>query len=351
MSQALRLALAALLIAAGGPTATTHAAEPTGGSSSLDRYRIATEEVRPARLETVAVLPGVIVPPRNSRVAVPAPFAGTVVSISALPGKKLEKGAPVATILSRDIIETTSQLRQAEAEFEAAEAVAHRFRKLADKAIAAENRAAEAEAQARRARAIVDEHKHLLSVGSIELAEHGHYTIKAPSAGRVVDVGIEPGASVEAMMPVLKIDTSDQLWVEAQLPLSQIGKVATGDEITVGPVSGKVLAIGRQVDPKTRSVTLIGELSAHAAVVAGQLVTVEITRPAVTGAVDVPARALAHVEGQPSVFVKTSAGFERKAVTLRGIAVETASVSGDLAPGAHVATSGLVILENIAPAE
>lgn len=351
MSKSQTLAIAALLFVAGGSPAPTLAAEKALERESLDRYRIATVEVRLARRETAGVLPGVIVPPRNSRVAVTAPFAGTVVSIAALPGMKLEKGAAVATILSRDVIETTSQLRQAESDLEAAEAVARRYRTLADKAISAENRAKEAEAQARRARAIVDEHKHLLSVGSIEIAKDGHYTIKSPAAGHVVDVGIEPGASVDAMMPVLKVDTSDRLWVEAQLPLSLIGKVATGDEIRIGAMSGQVIAIGRQADPKSRSVMLIGELGAGAAVVAGQLVTVEIVRPAMTGALEVPARAVAHVDGQPSVFVKTTSGFKRKSVTLRGIAVETASVTGDLVPGARVATSGLVILENIAAAE
>lgn len=351
MSQARRFGLAALLIAAGGTAAGAFAAEATSGAASLERYRIATEEVRPARRETVGVLPGVIVPPRNSRIAVSAPFAGTVVSMPVLPGTVLEKGTAVATILSREVIETTSQLRQAESELEAAEAVAQRYRTLADKAIAAQNRAEEAEAQARRARAIVNEHKRLLSIGSISIAEDGNYTIKAPAAGRVVDVGIEPGASVEAMMPVIKIDTSDRLWVEAQLQLSMIGKVAVGDEIRIGPVKGKVLAVGRDVDPKSRSVTLIGELAPDSAVVAGQLVTVEIVRPAVTGVLEIPARAVVHIGGQPSVFVETPGGFERKPVSLRSIAVETAAVTGDLAPGAKVATSGLVILENIAAAE
>lgn len=351
MSQAQKFAIATLLIVASGSPASTLAAEASVGGEGLDRYRIATEEVRPARQETIGVLPGVIVPPRNSRVAVSAPFAGTVVSTTVLPGMALKKGAPVATILSREVIETTSQLRQAESDLEAAEAVARRYRTLADKAIAAQNRAEETEALARRARAIVDEHKRLLSVGSIEIAEDGNYTIRAPASGRVVDVAIEPGASVDAMTPVLKIDTSERMWVEAQLPVALIGKVANGDEIRIGSVSGKVLAIGREVDPKSRSVMLIGELAPDAAVVAGQLVTVEITRPPVTGVLEIPARALAHVNGEPSVFVKTADGFARTPVTLRGMAVETASVTGAFAPGAKVATSGLVILENLAAAE
>lgn len=351
MSRVSKIAFPALLMLAAGSGATVFAAEISSEAQNLDRYGIRTTPAQEAHQATLSVLPGVIMPPRNTRIGITAPFAGTVETITALPGLQVKKGEKLATLLSREVIETASQLRQAESELEALQAVAHRYRTLADKKIAAENRAEEAEAQVRRALAVVEEHRRLLSVGTIALEDQGRYALKAPADGRIVDVGIEIGESVEAMKPVLKIDTSNRLWVEVQLPLSLVGKVEPGDTLKVGEEMGKVLAISREVNPKTRSVTMLGELAEGAPFVSGQLVTVKIVKPVATGAIEIPARALAYVDGEPSVFVKTGTGFARKPVTVHGQAVETVSVSGDLEAGAQVATSGLVVLENMTVAE
>ncbi len=334
------------LLASGSPHA--FGAEIRASIEQVERYGIGFGEVRVAQEEALVLLPAVVVPPHNSRLAVTAPFAGTVRSVAVLPGAYVKSGDALATIVSKELVETTSRLRQAEAEFDATSAVADRYRKLADQRIAAPNRAAEAEAQALRSRAVVDEHKRLLSMGGIRVAADGSYVLRAPADGRIVGSEVGAGSQIASMSVVLSLDTSNALWVEAQLPAFLVGRVQLGDTIRLSNgVTGKVLAVGHAIDPMTRSAMLIGELPPQSGLMAGQMITISIVRPAATGVLEVPARALAYVDGQPTVFVRTEQGFAAATVTLRGRSLESASVSGALAAGQQVATSGLAVLENM----
>lgn len=320
--------------------------------AQIQGLEIQLQEVRPATDEAIALLPGIVIPPMNSRIAVPAPFAGTVVSVDVLPGETVAEGRPLMKIASRELLETLSQLRQAEANLDAASAVADRYRSLADKAIASPTRAAETEAQREALRAVVEEHKRLISLGNIKTNDDGSYTLVAQKGGRVVEANVEPGDNIAAMTPAVVLDTSDEMWVEAQLPASLIGKVRPGDIIRLGDgVTGKVLSVGHSLDPKTRSASLIGSIPASAGFVVGQMVTLSIHREATAAGFDVPSQSVVWLAGTPSVFVRTASGFKVLPVTLKGKTLHGATIEAALAPGQMVATSGLAQLENMAGAE
>ncbi len=327
-------------------------AEIAVSQEQIDGLEIKLDEVRPATDEAVALLPGTVIPPMNSRIAVPAPFSGTVVGVEVLPGETVETGRALMTIASRELLETLSQLRQAEANLDAAKAVADRYRGLADKNIASPTRAAETEAQRDALRAVVEEHRRLVSLGNIKANADGSYTLAAQKAGRVVEANVGPGDTINAMDPAVIIDTSDELWVEAQLPASLIGKVRPGDSIRLGDsTTGKVLSVGHTLDPKTRSAKLIGSIPASSKYVTGQMVTLSIHREAAAGGFDVPAQSVVWVAGTPSVFVRTEAGFAVLPVALKGKTLHGATIEGNLAAGQKVAVSGLAQLENMMGAE
>ena len=327
-------------------------AEIAVSQEQIDGLEIKLDEVRPATDEAVALLPGTVIPPMNSRIAVPAPFSGTVVGVEVLPGETVETGRALMTIASRELLETLSQLRQAEANLDAAKAVADRYRGLADKNIASPTRAAETEAQRDALRAVVEEHRRLVSLGNIKANADGSYTLVAQKAGRVVEANVGPGDTINGMDPAVIIDTSDELSVEAQLPASLIGKVRPGDSIRLGDsTTGKVLSVGHTLDPKTRSAKLIGSIPASSKYVTGQMVTLSIHREAAAGGFDVPAQSVVWVAGTPSVFVRTEAGFAVLPVALKGKTLHGATIEGNLAAGQKVAVSGLAQLENMMGAE
>lgn len=337
---------AVLLLLAG--TLRVLGAEIEISEAQLGRLEITLEEVRQATDEAVALLPGTIIPPMNTRIAVPAPFAGTVVSVNVLPGEEIVPGRTLMTIASRELVETLSQLRQAEANLTAAQAVAERYRGLADKNIASPTRAAETQAQASGLKAVVEEHKRLVAMGNIESNPDGSYALIAQHAGRIVDASVGPGASIAAMATAVTIDTSDDLWVDAQLPASLIGKVRSGDTIRLeNGTMGKVLSVSHSIDRKTRSAILTGSIPARSGFVPGQMVTLSIHRKAMQSGLDVPAAAVVWLHGKPSVFVRTETGFSVREITLKGKTLIAATVEGPLTPGQKVAVTGLAQLENL----
>jgi cobalt-zinc-cadmium efflux system membrane fusion protein len=325
-----------------------HSAEIAVSQAQIDRLEIRLEEARPATEEAIALLPATIIPPMNSRIAVPAPFAGTVVSVDVLPGQTVEQGRTLMTIASRELVETVSRLRQAEANLASAAAVAERYRGLAEKNIASPTRAAEAEAQRAGLQAVVEEHRRLVALGNIKTIADGSYALVAQQAGRVVEANVAPGASIDAMEPAIVFDTSDELWVEAQLPASLIGKVHPGDSITLeNGAKGKVLSVGHTLDPKTRSTALTGTIPLSAGLVPGQMVTLSIHRQAAVSGVEVPVQAVVWLGTAPSVFVRTETGFVVQPVVLKGKTLRAATIAGGLIAGQKVAVSGLAQLENM----
>lgn len=321
-------------------------------AEQVRRLDIKVEPVRPAKVEALAVLPGTVIPPLNSRVVATAPFAGTMTQVHVLPGQRVSKGAPVATISSRELLDVQSQLSQAEAELQMADAIARRKRLLADKKFQNPVVAEEAEAQVAKITAVIEQHKKTLSLGGISLGQNGEYSIPAAQDGTVVEVNAMPGDMIDAMDAVVTVDTSNELWVEAQVPANLVPLIKPGTIIqVVGGPEGRVVSVGTALQGMTRSALLYASIPASSGLMAGQLVSIQLQRPAVPGAVSVPAKAVARIAGKSAVFVRNDTGFTIKPVELRGKSTEAATIIGDLPPDSQVAASGLPQLEQMLQGE
>jgi cobalt-zinc-cadmium efflux system membrane fusion protein len=321
-------------------------------SPQIRELEIETSNAKPAYVEPVAFLPAVVVPPLGGRIAVAAPYAGTVIATTVLPGQFVQKGEPLATIASRDLIEAQSRVKQAEAELQAAEAVARRNRTLVNQHIGNPTRAEEAEAHVEKIRAMVSETKRLVGLSNIAVNSDASYSIMAPSAGRVVETRVVPGGSLEAMAAAVILDTTDELWIKAQVPAGLIAKIRPGDrvQVTDGP-AGTVLSVGGSLDPITRSAILFAALQRSPKLVAGQMVTVAVQQPAENGSLEVPSTAVVWMNGRTVVFVKVSNGFAPREVQVRGRTADSATVQGNLKPDEKVAFTGLAQLEKLASGE
>lgn len=321
-------------------------------AQQIERMDIKVAPVRPTSTQAVALLPGTVVPALDARLVAAAPFAGTVVQVHVLPGQNVTKGRPLATISSRELLDAMSQVAQAQAELQMAEATARRKRTLADKSIQSPTLAEEAEAQVAKIKAVLEQHKRALSIGGIAVAEGGRYAITAPADGRIVESAIMPGDKVDAMAAAVTLDTSGELWIEAQVPSDLATRINPGDRIQIvdGP-EGKVISIAGALDRMTRSARMLASVPAGSGLMAGQLVTVSVVQEAATGSLAVPDSAVARVKGQHGVFVRNDTGFALVPVKVAGRSLKDATILGDVPGNAQVASSGLPELEQMLGSE
>ena len=156
-------------------------------------------QVKPTGEQTVALLPGTVVPAINGRVAVAAPFAGTVVQVHVMAGQLVKKGDAIATLSSRELLDALSAKAQAEAEIQMADAVARRKRMLADKNIQSPMMAEEAEAQVAKLQAVIEQHKRTLSIGGIITRGRGQIHNSGAGGWTYCQTNAMPGEKLDAM--------------------------------------------------------------------------------------------------------------------------------------------------------
>ncbi|CFX14361.1 Efflux transporter, RND family, MFP subunit [Candidatus Filomicrobium marinum] len=314
----------------------------------VENLEIKLAETKPATSEALALLPATVVSAMNQHIAATAPFSGTVVQNHVLPGQYVKKGDALATLASRELLETLSQIAQSEAELQMARAIAERKRTLADKQIYSPTMAAEAEAHVAKIAAVLEQNRKAVSMGGIKLGAPGQYTIVAANDGRVDEVSALPGAAVEANAPVATLVLGDEIWIEAQVSADLVTKIRPGDKVQVvdGPI-GVVVSIGGSLDKLTRSAKLLARLPTDARLLRGEMVTISVMREATMGSLEVPASAVSWINDHHAVFVRQNSGFRLAPVSVNGRSQSSATVTGDLTAGEMVAASGLPQLQFI----
>lgn len=340
--------LAVTLLLIGFQSVADAGAELALTPEQIKQLDIKVVEVRVATKSIVASLPATIIPPINTRIAITAPFSGTVLATQVLPGQSVREGDILVALASRDLSEAIVRLKQAEADLQAAEFLARRQRELFQKNLVSTNKVGEAEAQVEKVRALVHENRRLLTIGNIKINADGTYALTAPKDGRIVDVKATPGAALQAMDAAVVIDTSRELWLQAQLPAQMVGAVAVGDRIELpNGEGGKVISVGISLDPVTRSTGLIAEIPASPQYIAGQQTSITIVQPPAREQFEISTEAISWIGGTAHVFVQTAGGFTPTHVVVKGRTAADATVEGDLRSGQKLAISGLAQLEKI----
>lgn len=347
------LLIASLLGCDASLAADAVARELVVGPEQAEQFDVRAVEVRPALKSIVASLPATIIPPMNARIAVTAPFSGTLLKLHVLPGQSVRKGDPLVTLASRDLSETLVRLRQAEADLQTADVIARRQRDLFQKNLISPEKVGEAEAQVQKVRALTQEARSLMAMGAITLNADGSYSLTAPKDGRIAEIRPTPGAALQAMETAVLVDTSEELWLQAQLPGQTVGKVKVGDRIELPDGdSGTVISVGISLDPVTRSTTLLAEIPSRKDHMTGQTTTILVVRPASANEFEISSDAIAWIGGSPHVFVRTRSGFLPVRVVVKGKSANVATVESEgLESGQKLATNGLAQLEHMMAGE
>ncbi len=311
---------------------------------------IVVQRVVPGGGTAASGLPATVGIPNSQVRVIAAPLAGVVESLETAPGMSVKKGEVLARISSPQALELQRDRIQADSQATLARQSLGRDEQLFREGLIAESRLQASRANAAQSAAQATERRQELA-----LAQHsGGQTLSlvAPIAGTVLEQHVSVGQRVEQSAPLYRIARLDPLSVEIQAPLAIAARAKVGTPLTIASAgaSGKLIAVGRAVDPASQSVLLRGLVTHGAeALRPGQATAVDLALGNATETtVQVPGSAILRHENKPWVFVAaragTATGYHATAVTLIGRSGENTVVSG-IPADATVAIAGVSALK------
>ena len=233
-----------------------------------------TAVARPAAEMVLAELPATVVQPPQARVAVAAPFAGTLRDVRVQPGQAVRQGDVLATMISREALVLAGDLARAEAHGRLTGAEAARMSALAREGIISGARADTADAANAEAAINAREARRLLARAGAD--SDGIVRLRAPITGRVTGVSVAAGAPVDGMTAPFVIEADGSRWLALQLPERLAGKVRPGMAITTADGRrGRIETVSASLDPETRAFAARARLEdGGPGLVGGRLLTV-----------------------------------------------------------------------------
>lgn len=345
----LLLALTAAFSLAGPAGAADIAVAPEQAAA----LGIATQPAQPASVLVAARLPATLTLPGSAARAVVVPFGGVVTRLLAQEGAAVEAREALVELHSAQYLAARATQRERAARLEQARAQAARDAALLAEGIVPARQAQASAAALQAAKAEFGAGRELLA-GTAEVpGRAAAYRLLAPAAGVVHEGELRLGEPVAAGSGAALLVTSDLLWAQAQLPADQIGRLRAGQAVRLPGMAdaagGRVIAVGRVIDPESRAALLRAELPG-AGLAAGQNLEIEVLDTPPAAALRVPAAAVNRDGGQDQVYLAVTGGFRAQPVEVLGRDGPDAVVLG-LPQQAQVVTQGLAALKALARQE
>ena len=301
--------------------------------------------------------PGVIEAVPEKLVKITPPLAGRIVRLHRQLGDTVKAGDALATIDSPDLGAAYSEHTKAQATQKRARLEFERQKALHEADIAAGKDFEEAQldlaAADSDARAAADR---LAQLGvSLRSASRREYVVRAPMAGRVVEMEGAQGAywndNTASIMTVADLST---VWLSASVAEKDLAQMFIGQAARIVPnaypertVDGQVRYIGDLLDPDTRTVRVrVAIDNPEALFKPGMFARVSFDGPT-HQALLIPASALLQSGLYTRVFVEQAAlRFESRVVQVGASVGERVEVLSGLQPGERIVTQGGVLLND-----
>lgn len=335
--------------AADTPTQASQDAKPGALSAEqIKRMGIIIEAALPATSAELGTVPGTVTLPPEARVAVTAPFGGSVVRLFVVSGQAVTKGQPLAVVRSIEPVQYGAALARGQAQLAVAQANAARTGQLAREGIVAGSQAEQAQAALREAQVAVSENRRILA--QTGAGAGGEMTLRAPITGRLAAVNVQTGGPVDGLTAPFVVESTTSFMLDLQIPERMVQDVQPGTEIELPgsngqSVRGSIISVGSSLDPASRSVLAKARIGSDPTLVSGKSVMAALKGSRSLSGVSVPASAVTQMDGKDIVFLSGRSGFAVKPVTIAGRNGDRVTLTSGLNPGQRVATSGLAELK------
>lgn len=327
------------------------------GETFAAREGLSSVPVRKAVLTPTLQATGVVTWDARRVAAVGARIDGRVRALNFVEGQEVKAGEVLAELESAELGRAQADVFKSRAREQVAKADAVRERTLADAKVAPERDAQFAEATARAATAEREAAERTVeALGGRPEGELGVLRLRAPTAGRVVEVRARRGETVGSKDTLFVVADTERVWVELAVFERDLPAVRLGDEVELRlpadrahPRSGKVSYVAESIDAERRNAIVRIELDNPERIFKkglSVLGTIHASGPR-EERLAVPKAAVTRVDGRPTVFVNV----EKNAVEPRSVelgpedADEVAVLSG-LAEGEAVVTGGVLALKS-----
>lgn len=328
--------------------AETNTKPGTLSPEQIRRMGVTLEAAKSATSAELGTVPGTVTLPPEARVAVTAPFGGSVVRLFVVNGQAVTKGQPLAIVRSIETVQYGAALARGQAQLAVAQAQAARTGQLVREGISAGARADEAQAALREAQVAVAENRRILAQSGAGTG--GEMTLRAPISGRLALVNVQTGGPVDGLTAPFVVENTASFMLDLQIPERLAGDVHPGMALSLPgsagpPINGNIISIGSSIDPVTRSLIAKARIGADPLLVSGKTVMVTLKGNRGLVGVSVPASAVTQLGAKDVVFVESRTGFTARTVKVAGRSTDRITLSSGLKAGERVATSGLAELK------
>ena len=315
------------------------------------------------RLLRHLTLPGAIVLNTDRLVHIVPRIPGVVRDVRKHLGDAVRAGDILAVIDSRELADAKAAYLAASARVTVTEDTLAREKDLWEKKISAAQDYLTAKQALAEARIELRAAKHKLAALGVsdaslqQLASQPdasltRYEIVAPSAGTVIEKHLTVGELLKDDTEAVLVADLSTVWVHINVTPSDLPLVHTGQRATITAGSampeatGTISYLGPLVSEETRTVLARVALpNPDGRWRPGLFVTATIAVGDTVVPLLIPKAALQTLDGQPSVFVQTSEGFEPRVVTLDQSNATHVAITSGLQPGEPYAITETFLLK------
>ncbi|MDD5272093.1 MAG: efflux RND transporter periplasmic adaptor subunit [Methylovulum sp.] len=331
-------------------------------------------KLTPVTQVPILYAPAKIVVPPTQEYIVSSSQAGLITQLDAALGDKVKQGDVLAIINSSDLLSMQRLFLKAVSELTLGEIAYQRDKKLFEDGVIPERRWQETHSQYTALQSEANEHKQLLELAGMTLAEIGQLQqtrhlsgllhIRSPIAGVVLERMVVAGARIDNLSPLYRIANLDELWLEINIPQERIGQIKIGDKVLLEkpitesqeleqrkaaqalPIAAHITLLGQTVNPENQTILVRAVIKgAQADIRPGQRINTQIIQPHSHPAFALPNTAIAQQEGKAFIFVQIPEGFRATPISVIGKQAEETIINGEFTGGETIAINGAVALK------
>ena len=175
------------------------------------------------------------------------------------------------------------------------------------------------------------------------------FAIRAPISGVITEMTASPGANLKGGESLFRIIDTDRVYVSAIVPEAEYPSLRnlTGAEIEIPGLTkprpvGRLVSVGKVVDPATRTFPVVYEASnTDGRIAINQTVTIRLFLSGASQGTTIPETAIIDDGGRPVVFIQREGeSFVRRPVDIGRRQAGMVEITSGVKPGDRVVTRG-----------